>query len=54
MDKVQVTLLQHILLHMTERYLMPFQGFGAMSNRAVSLQILLDRSLYRQTLIVPW
>ncbi|HZR40067.1 MAG TPA: hypothetical protein VFB12_08135 [Ktedonobacteraceae bacterium] len=24
MDEVQVTLLQQILLHMTERYLMPF------------------------------
>jgi hypothetical protein len=51
MDEMQVTLDQQILAQMSEHHLMPFQGFGAMSDRAMGLQILLDRSLDRQALI---
>jgi len=39
---------------MTECHLVPFEGFQAMSNFSVSLQILLDRSFYRQVLAFIW
>jgi hypothetical protein len=52
MDEVQVTLGQRILLQISKRHLMPFERFGAMPHFTMSMQILLDGSLYRQTLIV--
>ena len=52
MDAVEVALGQQILVQMTECHAMPFQGFRAMPDDAVSLQILLDGSFNRQTLIV--
>ena len=53
-DEEEVTLGQHILLEMTEHHLMPFEGFRAMPDFAVSLQILLDRSFNRQALTFLW
>jgi len=35
---------------MTERHLMPFEGFRAMTDSAVSPEILLDRPFNSQTL----
>ena len=45
-----MTLIEHILLQMTECHVMPFEGFRAMTDFAVSLQKLLDRPLNRQAL----
>jgi len=39
---------------MTERRLVPFEGFRAMPDFAVSLQVLLDRSFNRQVLTLLW
>jgi hypothetical protein len=50
MDKKEVTLAQQILVQMIEHHLMPFEGFRAMPNGAMSLQILLDRSFNCQAL----
>jgi hypothetical protein len=44
---VEVAFGQNILLQMTERHLMPFEGFRAMLDFAVGLEILLDRSFDR-------
>ena len=49
-----MTLGQHILLEMTEHRLVPFEGFQAMPDFAVSLQILLDRSFNCQVLTLLW
>ena len=43
-----MTLGQHILLQLTEYHLMPFEGFGAMPDGAMGLEILPDRSFNRQ------
>jgi hypothetical protein len=45
-----VTLIEHILVQMTECHVMPFEGFRAMLDFAVRLQILLDRPFNRQAL----
>jgi hypothetical protein len=50
MDTKEATLGLQILVQMREHRLMPFKGFRAMSDRAMSLEILLDRSLHRQAL----
>jgi hypothetical protein len=39
---------------MTECHVMPFEGFGAMPDFTVSLQILLDRSFNRQAMNLLW
>ena len=49
-----MTLGQQILLQMTERHVMPFEGFRAMPDFAVSLEILLDRPFNRQALTFLW
>ena len=49
-----MTLIQQILVQMTKRHLMPFEGFWAMPDFAVSLEILLDRPFNRQTLAFLW
>jgi hypothetical protein len=49
-----VTLIQQILLQLTECHVMPFEGFRAMPDFAVSLQILLDRPFNRQALTFLW
>jgi len=41
---------QHILLEMSEHHVMPFEGFRAMPDFAMGLEILLDRSFNRQVL----
>ncbi len=46
----EVTIIQQILLQMTEYHVMPFEVFWAMPDFAVSLQILLDRPFNRQAL----
>jgi len=53
-DEEEVALGQHILLEMAEHRLVPFEGFQAMPDFAVSLQILLDRSFNRQVLTLLW
>ncbi len=50
MDEEEATLGQHRVLQMREHHSMPFQGFRAMPDFAMRLEILLDRSLYRQAL----
>jgi hypothetical protein len=45
-----VTLIQHILLQMTECHVMPFQGFRAMLDCSMGLEILLDRPFDRQAM----
>jgi hypothetical protein len=42
--------MQQILLQMTECHVMPFEGFRAMPDFSVSLQVLLDRPFNRQAL----
>ena len=49
-----MTLGQHILLEMTEHRLVPFEGFQAMPDGAMGLQILLERSFKRQVLTLLW
>ena len=49
-----MTLGQHILLEMTEHRPVPFEGFQAMSDFAVSLQILLDSPFNRPVLTLLW
>ena len=50
MDQNEVTVGLEILVQMSEDRLMPFEGLRAMPDHAVRLEILLDRSLYRQAL----
>jgi len=45
-----MTLIQQILVQMTECHVMSFEGFRAMPDFAVSLQVLLDRPFNRQVL----
>ena len=49
-----MTLGLQIVLQMTEYHLMPFEGFRAMPDGAMGLQIVLDRSFNGQILTFPW
>ena len=49
-----MTLDQQILVQMTECHVMPFEGFRAMPDFAVSLQILLDRLINREAMTFLW
>ena len=49
-----MTLIQQILLQMTECHVMPFEGFRSMLDFAVSLEILLDRLINREAMTFLW
>jgi len=49
-DKKEVTLGSQIRLQMRQHHVMPFEGFRAMPNGAMSPEILLDCSFNRQAL----
>jgi hypothetical protein len=54
MDDEEMTLGSQILVQMREHHLMPFEGFRTMPSLAMSLEIFLDRSFYRQALAFLW
>ena len=49
-----MTLGDHVLLKMSERHLVPFEGFRAVLDGAMGLEILLDRSFNRQVMTFLW
>ena len=53
-DKEEVTLGHHLLLEMSEHHLVPFEGFRAMLDGAMGLEILLDRSFNRRAMTFLW
>jgi hypothetical protein len=50
MDQEEMTFDPQILAQMSEHHLMPFEGFRTMPSLAMSLEVFLDRSFYRQAL----
>jgi hypothetical protein len=49
-----VALGSQILLQMTECHVMPFEGFRAMLDCSMGLEILLDRLINREAMTFLW